>query len=98
MAACEPQPHLCRLFPPLQLSVELRGRLPSAGDHVLLVEYSSEEELPQTLSVTANVGGARLQRHHVTLLQCKYRLAAANASAIFVCVTGSQTCDIMGWM
>uniref|UniRef100_A0A3Q3WGN0 Uncharacterized protein n=1 Tax=Mola mola TaxID=94237 RepID=A0A3Q3WGN0_MOLML len=40
--------------------------------YVLLVEYSSEEELPQTLSITSNVPGARVQQHHVTLLHCKY--------------------------
>uniref|UniRef100_H3CDM0 Laminin, alpha 5 n=1 Tax=Tetraodon nigroviridis TaxID=99883 RepID=H3CDM0_TETNG len=54
------------------LTVELRGRLPSAGDYVLVMEYSSEEELPQTLSVTANVQGARRHHHLVTLLLCKY--------------------------
>ncbi|KAA8582349.1 hypothetical protein FQN60_009089 [Etheostoma spectabile] len=41
------------------ISVELRGRLPSPGDYVLVVEYSSEEELPQTLSVSVTVLGAR---------------------------------------
>lgn len=57
----------------LQISVELGGRLPSAGDYVLVVEYSSEEELPQTLSVAANVPGARTHQHRLTLLHCKYR-------------------------
>uniref|UniRef100_A0A672HSK1 Laminin, alpha 5 n=1 Tax=Salarias fasciatus TaxID=181472 RepID=A0A672HSK1_SALFA len=41
------------------MSVELRLRLPSPGDAVLVVEYSSEEELPQTLSVAVNAPGAR---------------------------------------
>ncbi|XP_029690196.1 laminin subunit alpha-5 isoform X2 [Takifugu rubripes] len=54
------------------LTVELRSRLPSAGDYVLVMEYSSEEELPQTLSVTANVPGARRHHHGVTLLHCRY--------------------------
>lgn len=53
--------------------MELRRRLPSAGDYVLVMEYSSEEELPQTLSVTANVPGARRHHHGVTLLHCRYR-------------------------
>lgn len=53
-----------------QISVELRGRLSSPGDYVLVLEYSSEEELPQMLSVTVN---ARTHRHRVTLLQCRYR-------------------------
>lgn len=57
----------------LQISIELQGRLPSAGDYVLVVEYSTEEELPQTLFVTANVPGARTQQHRLTLLHCKYR-------------------------
>ncbi|XP_030589628.1 laminin subunit alpha-5 isoform X2 [Archocentrus centrarchus] len=56
----------------LDISVELRGRLSSPGDYVLVVEYSSEEELPQTLSVNVNVPGARAHRHQVTLLQCRY--------------------------
>ncbi|XP_037629113.1 laminin subunit alpha-5 isoform X3 [Sebastes umbrosus] len=54
------------------ISVELRGRLPSAGDYVLVVEYSSEEELPQTLSVAVNMPGARTHEHRVVLLHCKY--------------------------
>ncbi|XP_027144166.1 laminin subunit alpha-5 isoform X2 [Larimichthys crocea] len=54
------------------ISVSLRGRLPSAGDYVLVVEYSSEEELPQTLSVSVNMPGARTHQHRVTLLHCQY--------------------------
>ncbi|XP_037333672.2 laminin subunit alpha-5 isoform X2 [Pungitius pungitius] len=54
------------------ISVELRGRLPSAGNYVLVLEYSSEEEMPQTLSVTVNVAGARTHKHRVTLQHCKY--------------------------
>uniref|UniRef100_A0A4W6G0T1 Laminin, alpha 5 n=2 Tax=Percomorphaceae TaxID=1489872 RepID=A0A4W6G0T1_LATCA len=52
--------------------VELRARLSSPGDYVLVVEYSSEEELPQTLSVAVNMPGARTHQHRVTLLHCKY--------------------------
>nr|XP_046253250.1 laminin subunit alpha-5 isoform X2 [Scatophagus argus] len=54
------------------ISVELRGRLPSAGDYVLVVEYSSEEEVPETLSVAVNMPGARTRHHFVTLMHCKY--------------------------
>ncbi|KAM6924368.1 laminin subunit alpha-5 [Xenentodon cancila] len=54
------------------ISVELRGRLSSPGDYVLVVEYSSEEELPQTLSVTVNGLGARIHQQRVVLLPCKY--------------------------
>uniref|UniRef100_A0A671Z2E7 Laminin, alpha 5 n=1 Tax=Sparus aurata TaxID=8175 RepID=A0A671Z2E7_SPAAU len=54
------------------ISVEMRERLPSAGDYVLVIEYSSEDELPQTLSVAVNMPGARTHQHRVTLLHCKY--------------------------
>ncbi|XP_069382509.1 laminin subunit alpha-5 isoform X2 [Paralichthys olivaceus] len=54
------------------INVELRGRLSSPGEHVLVVEYSSEEELPQTLSVVVNAPGSRTHQHSVTLLHCKY--------------------------
>ncbi|XP_047462931.1 laminin subunit alpha-5 isoform X2 [Mugil cephalus] len=54
------------------ISVELQARLSSPGDHVLVVEYSSEEELPQTLSVAVSVPGPRPDQHRVTLLHCKY--------------------------
>ncbi|XP_031700147.1 laminin subunit alpha-5 isoform X2 [Anarrhichthys ocellatus] len=54
------------------ISVQLRGRLPSPGDYVLVVEYSSEEELPQTLSVAVNMPGARTHEHRLTLQHCKY--------------------------
>ncbi|XP_015258525.1 PREDICTED: laminin subunit alpha-5, partial [Cyprinodon variegatus] len=56
----------------LDISIELQKRLVSPGDHALVVEYASEEELPQTLTVTVNSPGARTQRHHVTLLHCKF--------------------------
>ncbi|KAM9785933.1 laminin subunit alpha-5 [Neosynchiropus ocellatus] len=54
------------------MSVELRTDLRAPGDYVLVVEYSSEEELPQTLSVAFNSPGARSQQHTITLLHCKY--------------------------
>lgn len=54
------------------ISVELRLRLSSPGDFALVVEYSSEEEVPQTLSVTVNTPGDRTHQHRVTLLHCKY--------------------------
>ncbi|XP_035998362.1 laminin subunit alpha-5 [Fundulus heteroclitus] len=56
----------------LDISVELRGRPVSPGDYVLVVEYSSEEELPQTLAVSVNSPGARTHRHRVSLLHCKF--------------------------
>ncbi|KAM4563209.1 laminin subunit alpha-5 isoform 2-T2 [Odontesthes bonariensis] len=54
------------------ISVALRGRLSSPGPYVLVVEYSSEEELPQVLSVAVNTPDARTHQHRVTLLHCKY--------------------------
>uniref|UniRef100_UPI0037E9B905 laminin subunit alpha-5 n=1 Tax=Semicossyphus pulcher TaxID=241346 RepID=UPI0037E9B905 len=54
------------------ISVELRTRLPAPGEYVLVVEYSSEEEIPQTLTVAVNTPGARTHQHRVTLLHCKY--------------------------
>ncbi|MEQ2157332.1 hypothetical protein GOODEAATRI_000720 [Goodea atripinnis] len=56
----------------LDISIELRGRLVSPGDYVLVVEYSSEEELPQTLTVAVNSPRAQMHRHQVTLLHCKF--------------------------
>ncbi|KAM9752098.1 laminin subunit alpha-5 isoform 2-T2 [Menidia menidia] len=52
--------------------VALRGRLSAPGSYVAVIEYSSEEELPQVLSVAVNVPGARAHQHRVTLLHCKY--------------------------
>lgn len=79
----------------MQINVELRSRLSSPGEHVLVVEYSSEEEVPQTLSVSANVPGARSQRHHVTLLHCKYRQEPAltvNVTLLRRATAGCKLC------
>ncbi|XP_064877179.1 laminin subunit alpha-5-like [Oncorhynchus nerka] len=54
------------------LNVQLRSRVPRPGDYVLVVEYASEEEAPQTISVSVNTPGGRTHQHHVTLLPCKY--------------------------
>ncbi|XP_034027667.1 laminin subunit alpha-5 [Thalassophryne amazonica] len=54
------------------ISVQLRAHLQNPGDHVLVVEYSSEEETPQTLSVSINVPGGRTHWHRVSLLHCKF--------------------------
>uniref|UniRef100_A0A7N6B1R5 Laminin subunit alpha-5 n=1 Tax=Anabas testudineus TaxID=64144 RepID=A0A7N6B1R5_ANATE len=65
-------------------------RLSAPGHYVLVVEYASEEELPQTLSVAVNMPRARTHQHRVTLLHCKYsflcRVAAVdehNRVAVF---------------
>ncbi|XP_058499238.1 laminin subunit alpha-5 isoform X1 [Solea solea] len=72
------------------ISVELQTRLPVPGDYALVVEYSSEEELPQTLSLAINMPGSRTHHHSVTLLHCKYSflcrvvaIDAQNRVAIF---------------
>uniref|UniRef100_A0AAZ3RWH3 Laminin, alpha 5 n=1 Tax=Oncorhynchus tshawytscha TaxID=74940 RepID=A0AAZ3RWH3_ONCTS len=54
------------------LNVQIRSRVPRPGDYVLVVEYASEEEAPQTISVSVNTPGGRTHQHHVTLLHCKY--------------------------
>ncbi|KAM7405319.1 hypothetical protein PAMP_012591 [Pampus punctatissimus] len=54
------------------ISVMLQTRLPAPGDYALVVEYSSEEELPQTLSVAVNMPGSRTHQHSITLVHCKY--------------------------
>ncbi|XP_062872234.1 laminin subunit alpha-5 [Trichomycterus rosablanca] len=54
------------------INVQLRGRLPVPGKYVLVVEYASEDEAPQTLSVSVNSPRGRNQQQHVTLLHCKY--------------------------
>ncbi|XP_029011451.1 laminin subunit alpha-5 isoform X2 [Betta splendens] len=53
------------------ISIELRHRVSAPGDYVVVVEYASEEEFPQTLSVAVNAPRAR-SHHRVTLLHCKY--------------------------
>lgn len=63
----------------MQISVELRGRLQSPGDYVPVVEYSSEEESPQTLTVTANVPGGQRQQFRLELLHCKFRYVEEDA-------------------
>uniref|UniRef100_A0A4W5KYA8 Uncharacterized protein n=1 Tax=Hucho hucho TaxID=62062 RepID=A0A4W5KYA8_9TELE len=55
------------------LNVQMRSRVPRPGDYVLVVEYASEDEEPQTISVSVNTPGGRTHQHHVTLLHCKYR-------------------------
>lgn len=54
------------------ISIELHGRLHGPGDYVLVVEYSSEEELPQVLSVSVNMPGGRSHQSRITLVHCKY--------------------------
>ncbi|KAB5546449.1 hypothetical protein PHYPO_G00072140 [Pangasianodon hypophthalmus] len=54
------------------ISVQLRGRVPLPGEYILVVEYSSEDKTPQTLTVSVNTPGGRNHQEHITLLHCKY--------------------------
>ncbi|XDV45701.1 hypothetical protein PO909_013751 [Leuciscus waleckii] len=52
--------------------VQLRGRVPVPGEYVLLVEYASEDQAPQTLTVSVNSPGEPTHQEQITLLHCKY--------------------------
>nr|XP_057906923.1 laminin subunit alpha-5 isoform X1 [Doryrhamphus excisus] len=54
------------------ISVEMRAHVTSADLYVLVVEYGSEEERPQTLSVTFNSPADTTHRHSVTLTHCTF--------------------------
>ncbi|XP_057219104.1 laminin subunit alpha-5 isoform X1 [Triplophysa rosa] len=54
------------------MSVQLRRRVPVPGEYVLVVEYASEDEAPQTLLVSVNSPGERTHQEQITLLHCKY--------------------------
>ncbi|TUI56729.1 Laminin subunit alpha-5 [Bagarius yarrelli] len=54
------------------LNVQLRGRVPLPGEYILVVEYASEENAPQTLTVSVNAPGGHSHQEHITLLHCKY--------------------------
>ncbi|XP_047662931.1 laminin subunit alpha-5 isoform X3 [Tachysurus fulvidraco] len=54
------------------INVQLRVRVPSPGEYVLLVEYTSEEKTSQTLTVSVNTPGGRNHQEHISLLHCKY--------------------------
>ncbi|KAJ8257343.1 hypothetical protein GJAV_G00184600 [Gymnothorax javanicus] len=54
------------------LNVQLRTPVPQPGKYVVVVEYSSEEETPQTLTVSVNTPGGRTHQEYLTLLHCKY--------------------------
>uniref|UniRef100_A0A8K9X878 Laminin subunit alpha-5 n=1 Tax=Oncorhynchus mykiss TaxID=8022 RepID=A0A8K9X878_ONCMY len=64
------------------VSINGRGRVPRPGDYVLVLEYASEEEAPQTISVSVNTPGGRTHQHHVTVLPCKYRCVCVFAEAL----------------
>ncbi|XP_035378190.1 laminin subunit alpha-5 isoform X2 [Electrophorus electricus] len=49
------------------MSVHLHGQVPMPGGYVLVVEYASEDEAPQTLTVSVNG-----HQRQLTLLHCRY--------------------------
>uniref|UniRef100_A0AAR2KUL6 Laminin subunit alpha-5 n=1 Tax=Pygocentrus nattereri TaxID=42514 RepID=A0AAR2KUL6_PYGNA len=57
----------------VSMNVQLRGRVPVPGEYVVVVEYASEDEAPQTLTVSINTPRGRSHQEHITLLRCKYR-------------------------
>ncbi|XP_030624223.1 laminin subunit alpha-5 [Chanos chanos] len=54
------------------INVNVRLRVPAPADYVIVVEYASEDEAPQTLTVSVNTPAGRNQQEHITLLHCKY--------------------------
>ncbi|XP_061781861.1 laminin subunit alpha-5 isoform X2 [Nerophis lumbriciformis] len=86
-ARCRHDNHLPRLCPtervtPLHpdmavcsgqdIGVEMRVHVTSADLYVLVVEYASEEESPQTLSVTFSSPADTTHLHTVTFTPCKF--------------------------
>ncbi|XP_016099348.1 laminin subunit alpha-5 [Sinocyclocheilus grahami] len=54
------------------MKVQLRGRVPVPGEYVLVVEYASEDQFPQTFKVSVSSLGETTHREEITLLHCKY--------------------------
>ncbi len=55
------------------MNVQLHGRVPVPGEYVLVVEYASEDQFPQTFNVSVNSPGESTHQEQITLLHCKYR-------------------------
>ncbi|XP_036390362.1 laminin subunit alpha-5 isoform X1 [Megalops cyprinoides] len=54
------------------INVHLRTPVPHPGKYVVVIEYASEEETSQTLTVSVNTPGGRTHQEYVSLLHCKY--------------------------
>ncbi|XP_072512537.1 laminin subunit alpha-5 isoform X2 [Salminus brasiliensis] len=54
------------------MNVQLHARVPVPGKYVVVVEYASEDEAPQTLTVSVNTARGHNHQEHITLLHCKY--------------------------
>jgi len=59
------------------MNVQLRGRVPVPGEYVLVVEYASEDQAPQTLTVSVSSPGDPNHQEQITLLHCRYRCDVA---------------------
>ncbi|XP_061114000.1 laminin subunit alpha-5 isoform X1 [Conger conger] len=62
------------------INVQLRAAVPRPGKYVVLVEYSSEDQAPQTLTVFVNTPGGRTHQEYLTLLHCKYSFLCRGVS------------------
>ncbi|XP_043080700.1 laminin subunit alpha-5 isoform X1 [Puntigrus tetrazona] len=54
------------------MNIQLRGRVPVPGEYVLVVEYASEDQFPQTFNASVNSPGESTHQEQITLLHCKY--------------------------
>ncbi|XP_072557894.1 laminin subunit alpha-5 isoform X1 [Paramormyrops kingsleyae] len=54
------------------VTVQLRTPVPQPGDYAIVVEYASEGEAPQGLTVSVTVVGGGTQLEYLTLLHCNY--------------------------
>nr|XP_009294934.1 laminin subunit alpha-5 isoform X1 [Danio rerio] len=62
------------------ISVGLRGRVPVPGEYVLVVEYASEDQAPQNLTVSVSSAGESTHQEQITLLHCKYSFLCRSVS------------------
>uniref|UniRef100_A0A8B9LXF7 Laminin subunit alpha-5 n=1 Tax=Astyanax mexicanus TaxID=7994 RepID=A0A8B9LXF7_ASTMX len=80
----------------VSMNVQLRARVPAPGEYVLVVEYASEDEAPQTLTVSINAAGGRNHQERITLLHCKYRCISRLSNIIevmFIYCTINRYCN-----
>uniref|UniRef100_A0A671KLI3 Laminin subunit alpha-5-like n=1 Tax=Sinocyclocheilus anshuiensis TaxID=1608454 RepID=A0A671KLI3_9TELE len=54
------------------MNVQLHRRVPVPGEYVLVVEYASEDQFPQTFNVSVNSPGESTHQEQIILLHCKY--------------------------
>ncbi|KAL4655456.1 laminin subunit alpha-5 isoform X1 [Arapaima gigas] len=54
------------------ISIQLRTSVPTPAVYAIVMEYSSEEEHPQRLTVSVNMPGGHTHQQFLTLLHCVY--------------------------